>query len=113
MADDFRERLRQAATVARGRLLDFLTIMAKAVEEYQNGIAPCAGCHQMFQRKAMHRIEFMHEYASQWWLLFCADCRARLRAAYEYRGFLWEENRKLRTQLKRAIDNDAPATLTL
>jgi hypothetical protein len=53
------------------------------------------------------------EYADSLFLVFCADCRGRLREAYEYEGILWEENRKLRAQLKRAMDNGCLATLTL
>jgi hypothetical protein len=87
--------------------------LAEAAQKNAEMPIQCKGCHQTFQRKELSWLRDIPEYADSLFLVFCADCRGRLREAYEYEGILWEENRKLRAQLKRAMENGCLATLTL
>jgi hypothetical protein len=73
---------------------------------------PCAGCRRPFHRTEMSYLYDIPQYAGSTWRRFCAECVERPHQEYEYEGIYWEENRKVLSQLRRAVEKSLSAILT-
>lgn len=111
-SNDFREWVRAKARATGAIAMKVLEALSEAVVEYQNTPVPCDACREMHPRKDLARLGEVPACAETFYR-FCDACQKRLRLQYRYQGYLDAENRKVLAQLRRAMDNDLPATLTL